>query len=385
MGGAGYSRKFAAAVLCLGFLASGCVKGSPMPKGALPWEYGGDYGKVSTGDYLTVSGPVATFGEAPKAVKPASPETLQPKAQSESPLPRAVPSEAAKSLAASGDLFPAPVPKPAGQEYDFSLSYVSLGLQPGQTSDSRQLGHDVVAFNRGDSPVSIMLSLVNQESQNTRTDRTTPLSAVVPPRSSKVLMHAEPIQRTKPFVPRYSYSWSLGDYSQVQQPIGQYQFPFSDKIDAYASLSGSSANAYGRNTVLFWIPSGSKVLAARKGKVVLVKPRDRVEILHDDATLAAYRHLASITDGVTPGQTVTAGQVIGTARVGEGGTEAFVQLTVWRPEPTAIPGDLGFTAVSLPMAFCRAGGGCQTLTSSQMISGTKVAGKSKSKAKGKAK
>lgn len=80
------------------------------------------------------------------------------------------------------------------------------------------------------------------------------------------------------------------------------------------------------------------------------------------------------------GKAVAAGEVIGKAGAAENPKEAYLQLTVWRPEPTpnaslqAIAPGSGFDLVSLPLEFCVSGpGDCRVLTRDQWLPGKATA------------
>ena len=56
----------------------GCTSLPDKQKGVWPWEYGRGKGEPDTGDYFAIRAGIATFGEPPKAVKPITPESLEP-------------------------------------------------------------------------------------------------------------------------------------------------------------------------------------------------------------------------------------------------------------------------------------------------------------------
>ena len=143
----------------------------------------------------------------------------------------------------------------------------------------------------------------------------------------------------------------------------------------------TNSTPFNRYSVIFSVPAGTPVLAARKGEVVQIKGNGRIDIFHDDSTIATYSQLGTVADGLFAGKAVTTGNVIGMAGAdaAENPKEAFVQLTVWRPEPLpnaslkAISVSSGFEFVSFPLIFCITGpNDCRVLTQDQWVSKNKV-------------
>jgi hypothetical protein len=80
------------------------------------------------------------------------------------------------------------------------------------------------------------------------------------------------------------------------------------------------------------------------------------------------------------GKAVAAGDMIGIAGTAQNKKDAYVQLTVWHPEPAPTaslktnPPHVGYELASLPVEFCRTDAGeCRTLTHSQWVSRTRTA------------
>jgi hypothetical protein len=185
----------------------------------------------------------------------------------------------------------------------------------------------------------------------------------------------------------------MGDYTARHHCPEQYRFPFGDNVRAFASVGGNAdPTPYTRHAVVFSLPAGTPVLAARKGTVVQIKSDDRIDILHDDATIASYSHLGTIAQGITVGKTVSTDDIIGSVTATGNQKEAYMQLAVWRPEPlppitlqkTDSTGS-GFDLVSFPLEFCSADTNeCGVLTKSQTVSRSKIA-ETKKQAKRKVK
>jgi hypothetical protein len=180
----------------------------------------------------------------------------------------------------------------------------------------------------------------------------------------------------------YTCSWSIGDYAARHQCPEHYRFPFGDTVRAFAVVSdaaGSTPNT--RYAVIFSLPAGTSVLAARNGTVVQISTYDdKIDILHDDATIASYNHLGGIGGGVVVGKVVSAGDVIGIAGTADNSKDAYMQLTVWRPNPrpsttlTANGLNPGYDLVSFPLEFRSTdSSGCRVLTQNQWLSSNRTA------------
>lgn len=362
----------------LGVAVSGCVSGPAMPKGTLPWEYGGDLGKAATGDYLTVSGPVAQFGEVPKAAKPVTPESLNPDV-SEPSRPASSPVALFKGAEAPAakQSPPEQVPDRAKKEYDFVVADVKVEPPLYRPAGSAQGGHDVTAFNRGAAPVSVVVDVDEALSENTVTDKEMPVHAVVPPNSEAVLFHYVPKRKMESTRLSFRYSWSIGDYQATHSCPERYRFPFPDNIRAYASVPNAGrAKPAQRYDLFFTMPAGTPIRAIRKGKVIRLAGT-KIDILHEDATVATYWHVGKIAEGIDATRTVSAGETLGTVGALGNEGEAYVQLSVWRPQlvqDAGTPAKGGtFEGFSFPLEFCRSDGThCTVLTKDQPISAYKA-------------
>jgi len=134
------------------------------------------------------------------------------------------------------------------------------------------------------------------------------------------------------------------------------------------------SNRLMRYSVQFSLPVGSKVLAARKGLVVRVRNNKDIDVLHDDSTIATYRHLGKVEKGVSAGKHVSAGNLLGVAGKSEIPGKTAFQFTVWRPERIANAtlvkrGSVSsLQAASFPVEFCSDSHDCRVLTYSQPVS-----------------
>lgn len=390
----GYSIKYCRWILFLtACLAFGCARG-PQPQSSLPWQYGKDTGNHQTGDYISFSSTVANFGDAPKTMKPVAPESLRPltsasHSQAEQSDQKIPPPESFKDAKHGQDK---PVNK-ITRDYDFTVSDVKVEPPSYLPADSVRAAHDITAFNHGLAPVTATIGVDPDSTQNLSTDKPLPLNAVVPPKTDQAVVQFAPKIKNEAYKFRFTYSWSIGDYSARHHCPEHYQFPFGDNIKAYASAGNDATSTpYSRYAVAFSLPAGTPVLAARKGTVVQIKGSDRVDILHDDSTIATYSHLENIAEGIIPGKVVTTKDVLGIAGTLRKQKEAYVQLAVWRPEPVQTVKLLntnslssGIDLVSFPLEFCTSdNNGCKVLTNDQAVSRNKRSG-SRKQAKRKSK
>jgi len=347
-----YSRSFLLLSACVVF---GCASLPEKEKGIWPWEYGRGQGEPNTGDYAAFSAGVAKFGEPPKAVKPIKPESVEPPPPDVLPVAETFATKTEPPAVNQQRTHKANGNKKNG--YDFTLSEIkstaaNLLLNTGSPA------YDIKAFNYGNAPVSVAITIDTGSTQNASADKTLPYYAVVPAHSDQALVQLSAKMKEQGFEFRCNSSWSIGDYTAVHFCPEQYRFPFSEKIQAYASVSNpADSTPYTRNAVVFSMPKGTPVLAARKGVVVQIGSDDKIDILHEDSTIGTYYHLEKISDYVVVGKTITTDDVIGIAGISENKKDAYIQLIVWRPEPK--PSDsllissqqLGFDAVSYPLAF----------------------------------
>lgn len=329
-------------------LTSGCVTGSSQLHRAWPWSYDNDYDQQQTGNHISVSGDVATFGDAPSAAKPVAQEALSPPTpdsklhsdMSASPLPSSL-SPAGATGASDGK----------AAEYDFRVADAKSERSSYLPEELVHSGKDITAANHGNAPVTVQVEINADASHNVRTDRSLPLVAVLGPNTDQQLVHIEPESRNTGYKFNYRYSWSLGDYTAKHNCPEGYLLPFKEGVSAYVSVSeDKESTPYTRYAVGFSLPAGTPVLAARKGTVVRIK-NDRIDVLHDDATIGTYCSMGSAAKEVVVGKTVTAGDILGEAQGSERG--AYVQLTVWRPQLT--PTEKGFEPGSFQLQFCSTG------------------------------
>ncbi len=336
---------------------SGCVQLPDQQKNAWPWEYGRGQGEPNIPDYVSFRAGIANFGEPPRAVKPVTPEAIgssTPEARSAITISPATRTGASSGMGVEVDKV---VATPA-KDYDFRVgekNSLSALFHPVNTYNA---GKVITAFNNGCAPVSVVINIDSSMSHNTSANKTLPYYAVVPANTDNSLVQLSPLQSGTPISFRYSFQWTIGDYTARHNCMEHYRFPFDKKIRAYAQVNdGKDSSPYARYAVIFSVPKGTAVLAARKGTIVRSDPDGKIDILHEDATIGTYSHLETIAGNMTVGKTVTTEDVIGIAGTAENNRDAYMQLTVWRPEPRAGTSllistqQIGFDAVSFPLPF----------------------------------
>jgi murein DD-endopeptidase MepM/ murein hydrolase activator NlpD len=335
---------------------SGCTSLPDKQKGIWPWEYGRGKGEPDTGDYFAFRAGVANFGEPPQAVKPIT---------AESTAPHTPEASSASATAVTKTAPPAESKKESDKItsttrkiYDFKVEENKSASASLLLLDTVRPNYDITAFNPGNAPVSVAIDIDHSSSQNAATDKTLPHYAVVPAKTDRNLVHFSPRRKDEAFKFRYNYAWSIGDYTASHNCREQYRFPFGAKVRAFASVTDAThATPYTRYAVIFSLPKGTPVLAARKGTVIQISSDDKIDILHEDATIGTYSHLGKVVENIVVGKTVTTEDILGSAGTAENNKDAYMQLTVWRPEP--VPNDalqansqqIGFVAVSFPLAF----------------------------------
>jgi hypothetical protein len=370
-----------------GLIVFGCTS-LQQQQNIWPWEYGKEHGNHQTGDYIAITAGVANFGEVPKAVKPVTSESLGshlPDAHSPSETAAAhahQPVLPAESKPGSGK-----TERKAKREYDFTVSDIKIEPPSYLPINSVRTAYNITAFNHGNAPVSVALGIDPNSTQNLSTDKPLPLTLVVPPKTDQTVAHFEPKMKAEAYKFNYRYTWSVGDYTANHQCPEQYQFPFGGNTQAFASVNdNANATPFTRYAVIFTMPAGSPVLVARKGIVIQIMADDKIDILHDDSTIATYSHLGKIAESVTVGKVVSTEDIIGTAGATGNRKEAFMQLTVWRPEPPPFTllktnsTSLDFALISFPLKFCsKKSNKCRILTRDQSVSRSKLTEKKKPK------
>lgn len=348
-----WSRYFRLLPLLTLWFMSGCVKLPEQQNSAWPWEYGGGQGEPNIPDYVSFRAGVANFDEPPRAVKPIVPKAIgsvTPETQPTIMTSPAVKTETSAKWSVETDKAVATPNK----DYNFRVgekNSVSALLKPLNSDNASKV---ITAFNNGCAPVSVVINMDRSTSQNASTSKPLPYYAVVPANTDTSLVQLSPQQRGG----SYSYQWIIGDYTARHNCPEPYLFPFDKKTRAYAQVNDAkNSTPYNRYSVIFSVPKGTTVLAARKGTVVRSQRDGEIDMLHEDATIGTYSHLENIALTMVAGKTVTTEDVIGIAGTAENNKDAYMQLTVWRPEPRTSSTllistqQIGFDAVSFPLPF----------------------------------
>jgi len=348
-----YSRWLLLLSACVVF---GCASLPEKEKGIWPWEYGRGQGEPNTGDYAAFRAGIAKFGEPPKAVKPIKPESVETHPPDVLPVAETFATKTEPPAVSHHRTHMANGNKKNG--YNFTLSENKSTAAANLLLNTGSPVYDITAFNHGNAPVSVAINIDKGSTQNASVDKTLPYYAVVPAHTDQTLVRFSAKTKEHGFELRYNCGWSIGDYTATHNCPEQYRFPFGEKIRAYASVSNTADNTpYTRNAVVFSMPKGTPVLAARKGVVIQISSDGKIDILHEDSTIGTYYHLEKIGDYVVVGKTVTTDDVIGVAGTSESNKDAYMQLAVWRPEPKtsdqllASSQQIGFEAVSYPLVF----------------------------------
>ena len=220
------------------------------------------------------------------------------------------------------------------------------------------------AENSGPAPISVHVTL---SGENFASDRTWPVTAIVPPYTALPLgkvFAADKAAGGYNFLFRYSHHFGRIDASH--EPNAEYRLPFEDGqsypvTQAHGGKLTSHNNRENLYAVDFAMPVGSPVVAARGGIVIDVMmahdeggydiryldKANTVAIVHDDGTVAEYAHLARGTPLVHPGQRVAAGTLIGYSGNSGYSSGPHLHFIVARPEVH----DGKVTRVSVPIVF----------------------------------
>jgi murein DD-endopeptidase MepM/ murein hydrolase activator NlpD len=222
---------------------------------------------------------------------------------------------------------------------------------------------EVIAENKGPSPITVLISL---NGKNVSANRTFPATAVVPPQAALPLAVVSAADPAQPYDYTLSYSYYVGRIDATPDPQAPYRLPFEDGLafpitQAYGTSLTSHSNVQNRYAVDFAMPEGTAIVAARDGVVVdvtlnyraggfnrsLLDMANTVTIVHDDGTIAEYAHLAPGTPLVQRGERVRAGSLI--AYSGNTGYSSAPHLHFVVSKPGVRNGKLA--RISIPVVF----------------------------------
>ena len=174
-------------------------------------------------------------------------------------------------------------------------------------------------------PVTIELSA---KLENLSSDKTIPLTDVLPPNSDRILVHLNQINRRNGWNFETTFATYMGDVNAQHLDEFAYQFPYRigsrhTVSQAYnGTFSHTGRSAY---SIDFTMPEGTQVYAARDGIVIDVVQHFKngksdesyadqanyIAILHSDGTIADYSHLQYNGARVSIGDEIRIGQFIG--------------------------------------------------------------------------
>jgi len=186
-------------------------------------------------------------------------------------------------------------------------------------------GYIFYAKNRTNFPVTLTLDL--SKMKNFKASEKLPCSIEVGPKAECKILNVDVVDRGKGASMLPHYSWVMGRVSaRHSDPL--YRLPFALGTKAVVSqgfFGGVTHNGRSCYAVDFNCPEGTKIYAARGGKVIAVdtshnrggfdvsfrKDANYIIIEHDDDTLGKYVHLKQYGSVVRVGESVQRGQLIG--------------------------------------------------------------------------
>lgn len=174
-------------------------------------------------------------------------------------------------------------------------------------------------------PITIELGV---ETERLETSKRLPVVDVVPANTSQLLVSFKYTDLSQGWDLRTKYRYYVGSIFARHNDSFAYRLPFpvgeTYKVD---QGFGGSFSHYGdlRHALDFNMPTGTRIYAARSGKVVMMEEKHNrgggtedmmeyanfITILHDDGTFADYSHLRHQGVEVRLGQEVRTGQLIG--------------------------------------------------------------------------
>lgn len=194
---------------------------------------------------------------------------------------------------------------------------------------------EIVAHNQGGVPVFVRVDMKNGENVRA-SNSSTGLQKVLEPGAKDSMMVVIPSDPKK----EMNFGWEtrmvLGRGTARGEHDGLYRVPFPADMtfDTLNTADDSHSHASDAHSFDIMMPEGTPVIAARSGVVADVKGETRgdrvkdgvrpiyetkeaaermgnyIRIMHDDGTIAEYRHLLDASVKVRPGQRVEAGSEI---------------------------------------------------------------------------
>lgn len=182
----------------------------------------------------------------------------------------------------------------------------------------------VFVENRRVGPITLSLEL--SELRNAKALRAGAQTVVVRPSERRVLNEVYAVSPRQPWNYRYHYRWRHGSKDAKHDDQHIYFLPYAPG-STYPMIQGpgGSYSHTGESAYDFSMPLGTKIHAARAGRVIAVRQDSQrggpsrafedeanfVYLLHNDGTIGKYVHLKFGGALVKLGQQVQAGEVLG--------------------------------------------------------------------------
>ena len=180
-----------------------------------------------------------------------------------------------------------------------------------------------------EEPVPATIVLTFQSPGNLRPGASLPIERVLPPESSRILVHLRSIVQNESIRPRVTIAIDLGSSTTEPDADHLYGVPFGGdaRRELAQGFDGAESHlASMRYSLDFAMPEGTPVLAARAGTVLylqdgftegradpdLLEQANLVVVAHSDGTMASYGHLTAGIP-VSIGDSVDEGDVLGSS------------------------------------------------------------------------
>jgi len=185
-----------------------------------------------------------------------------------------------------------------------------------------------VAFyidNRQFADITVSLYI---ESTNLISSKPLPYTASYPGNMRSLALELRPKNDKLMWHYASSYHWRWGNMRAIHDSTIVYSLPYAagDTYTVIQGFNGQFSHTGEMRYAIDWaMPEGTPVLAARSGRIIAVEEsfstggpdeayRDSgnyVLVLHDDGTIGQYYHFRCHGIDVTPGEEVTAGELLG--------------------------------------------------------------------------